>query len=102
MCASNDGSFFLAIWADWDGAAWEIAGKFFNSDGTSKTAQFAVNQASAGEQEKHYCACLANGQFVVTWRSTHADTGDIYARAFYDNGVAVGNEFIVNTFTTDE
>ena len=39
---------------------------------------------------------------MITWKTGHQNGGDVFARAYYDNGTAVDDEFLVNTYTTGE
>ena len=75
-------------------------------DPQSKTfgPEVMVNQTTAGNQTAAGIAKLSNGNFVMTWDSNDnsgADQGGwgMWARIYTPDGVAVGNEFLVNTYT---
>ena len=63
--------------------------------------EFRVNTARS-DQHCSSVAALADGGFVVTWTSLRQDGSDygIYGQRYMADGIAVGSEFIVNTFTT--
>ena len=61
-----------------------------------------VNTVTNGIQDNQKVAALANGGWVVTWRSSGQDApGDgVYSQAYDAAGVPIGAETQVNTFTT--
>ncbi|MCP4343110.1 MAG: hypothetical protein GY799_30605, partial [Desulfobulbaceae bacterium] len=70
------------------------------AEGTEKL----VNTYTTSYQWYPSVATLADGSYVITWTS-NAQDGDvdgIYAQRYYANGNAIGNEFQVNTETTDD
>ncbi|WP_348681074.1 beta strand repeat-containing protein [Alteromonas mediterranea] len=60
-----------------------------------------VNTFTAGGQFTPDVASFADGSYVVTWVSSTQDDSSwgVYAQRFDANGLAVGNEFLVNTTT---
>ncbi|MCU7815842.1 MAG: DUF4347 domain-containing protein, partial [Candidatus Thiodiazotropha sp. (ex Rostrolucina anterorostrata)] len=63
-----------------------------------------VNQTTTGDQITHYdsgnqVASDAAGNFVVVWAD--GNSGDVYGRLYDAAGTAQGNEFRVNTYTTN-
>src|SRR4029079_12981744 len=62
-----------------------------------------VNTQSIGAQMHTSVAGLTDGGFVVTWQSfgQDGDRGGIYGQRYGSAGQAVGNEFLINTNTTD-
>ena len=60
-----------------------------------------VNQITAGEQRYPAVAASASGAFVVVWESEVQDRGatDIFARRYGPDGLPLGDQFRVNTFT---
>ncbi|MCU7842016.1 MAG: DUF4347 domain-containing protein, partial [Candidatus Thiodiazotropha sp. (ex Troendleina suluensis)] len=63
-----------------------------------------VNQTTTGSQITHYdsgnqVASDAAGNFVVVWADDNS--GDVYGRLYDAAGTAQGNEFRVNTYTTN-
>jgi hypothetical protein len=80
---------------------------------TAATAQipygkeFQVNTNWQDDQFFPAVAALADGGFVVCWNSgiaknyTYTDHNDIYAQRYSVDGMAIGGEFIINTFQQD-
>ena len=96
----------LGIDGDLDG----IAARIFEADGSplvgqgllGRSDEFLVNQVTQGGQVEPSVAGLADGGFVVTWKTFQPDGsggghGDIAARLFDDKGLPLGPEFVVNT-----
>src|SRR5690606_36723938 len=76
------------------------------SDGDVKlsyqnSGEFHINTYTTGDQFAPEITALTNGGFVVTWTSEGQDGGAyvIYGQRYDANGVAQGNEFLVNTTT---
>ena len=106
MTALADGG-FVATWGSddpGDGSGC-IRARVFDADRNPTGADFVVNTTTANDQIIPSVTALADGGFVVTWEST--DTGDgsgecIRARVFDADGNPTGDDFIVNTTTTDD
>ncbi len=64
-------------------------------------SEFTVNSTTNGVQRDGVTAMDADGNFVVVWTSNQGGTLDIYARRFNAEGVAQGNNFLVNTTTAN-
>ena len=66
-------------------------------------AEFLVNTETNGNQDSASITALANGDFVITWRTLDGvdDTSSsgVKARVFDATGTAKGDEFLVNTET---
>jgi len=62
--------------------------------------EFQVNSYTTDDQEDPSVAALPDGGFVVVWHSEsqNGGTDDIYGQRYDRNGVAVGNEFMVNSY----
>ncbi len=62
--------------------------------------EFKVNTYTISDQRDPAITALNNGGFVVTWDSMDQDGSfeGIYAQRYDVNGVAQGNEFLVNTY----
>ena len=65
--------------------------------------EFLVNTEIAGYQDRSVITALVDGSFVVTWESLGQDgSGEgIYSQLFNANGTALGGEFQVNTYSTN-
>lgn len=94
----------VVVWAseNQDGDGWGIYGMRFDADGTSVGGEFLVNSLTLGDQQNASVAMDAIGNFVVTWTSSTGD-GDgatIFARRWNNQGMALGAEFQVNSYST--
>jgi hypothetical protein len=66
-------------------------------------SEFLVNTYTTGSQLKPDVASDPAGNFVVVWASSQeGDQSGIYAQRFSVTGATQGDEFQVNTYTTDE
>lgn len=76
--------------------------QFFSSNDIKIGTEQLVNTITTGDQEKPSLAMNSNGDFVVAWASYSSFNSiyDIKAR-LYKNNTPVGNEFLVNTYTTN-
>jgi diaminopimelate epimerase len=101
IAALADGRFVVTWYSD-DGADYDIRARIFNADGTAAGDDFIVNNTMAGDQESSTVAALADGRFVVTWHSDNGTDYDIRARIFNADGSAAGNDFVVNSTTTND
>jgi uncharacterized delta-60 repeat protein len=65
--------------------------------------EFQVNTYTAGRQDVPAAAMDRSGNSVVVWSSNGQDgsSDGVYAQRFDANGNTIGNEFRVNTFTSD-
>lgn len=84
-----------------------IQGQRFASDGMPLGEQFLVNTYTTNDQEKPKLAMSPQGDFVVVWESDGSDNGDtssfsLQGQLFAPNGVPIGDQFLVNTYTTDD
>lgn len=95
----------------------DVYAKILSPVGATVKSEFLVNQFTNYNQRSSTVAALKNGGFVMAWVSEQERTAvnsfdetngtlstqvinpsvDIYARLFQSNGVAVGNEFLVNS-----
>ncbi len=113
----------VLVWASFDQAGssslLDVYGQMFTPAGKKVGGEFLINQFTAYNQRSPAVAALKNGGFVVAWvseqeRSSFNLSGidntngslpavvglpsvDVYARFYNSNGVAQGNEFLVNT-----
>lgn len=73
---------------------------------TAVGSDFKVNQFTTGNQILSTVAIDGSGDFAITWQSAAQEASGsgngIYARRYDNTGAPVGNEFLVNTFTTGE
>ncbi len=73
----------------------------FNANGIAQGNEFKVNTFTDDYQDIPSITTLNSGDFVITWQSTNFtnfDT-DIRGQRFDANGISVGTEFKINTFS---
>jgi hypothetical protein len=113
----------VVVWASFDQASsnslLDVYGQVFLPAGQKVGGEFLINQFISYNQRSPAVAALKNGGFVVAWVSEQERTAfnlagidntngsppavigspsvDVYARFYNGNGVAQGNEFLVNT-----
>ncbi|MBI9038750.1 MAG: T9SS type A sorting domain-containing protein [Bacteroidales bacterium] len=96
---------YVVTWQDnRNGMNYDIYAQIYLSDGTKLGDNFKV---SDNNQTAHQCrpsiAVDPNMNFVVTWvDKRNSWKWDIYAQRFSNDGTALGNNFKVNTDTTNE
>jgi VCBS repeat-containing protein len=80
----------------------EISQQRYAANGSAVGDRTQVNATVADVQTDASVAALADGGWVVTWVSLHQDGDDfdIYQQRFDENGIAVGGEQSVNTYTS--
>jgi hypothetical protein len=102
-----DGS-FVAVWQDssnaYDGDGAAVVGQRFDASGNPLGGNFQVNSYTTANQTNPSVSLSPAGGFVVSWESRLQDgSGDAtVARRFGAAGNALGNDFVVNTYTTDD
>ena len=81
-----------------------IQGRRFNSSGIELGEQFQVNTYSTLDQSWPGLSQDGSGGFVVVWESLTPDGSDssnsVLAQRFSSNGIEVGGEFQINSYTT--
>ncbi|SFE19455.1 DUF4347 domain-containing protein [Nitrosomonas sp. Nm166] len=96
---------FVVSWesSGQDGSSLGIYAQRYDANGVAQGSEFQINTHTANTQSDPAIAALMNGGFVVSWASNGQDGSGygIYAQRYDANGVAQGNEFRVNTQTTD-
>ena len=97
---------FVIAWQSYgqDGSGFGVYAEHFAGNGSRIGNEFQVNTYISGAQSTPAIANLPNADFIITWQSYGQD-GDgwgIYAQHFAANGNRVGNEFQVNSYTTND
>ncbi len=109
----------VVVWGSFDEASanslQDVYGQIFTPTGQKIGGEFLINQFISYNQRTPTVAALPNGGFVAAWVSEQErvvgapsstavlasqmayPSVDIYARLYDGNGVAQGNEFLVNT-----
>lgn len=102
VASAHDGDFVVA-WqsAGQDGDGYGVFGQRFASDGTPQGDEFQINSYTAGNQLVPSVA-VDGGDFVVVWQSYGQDGSGygVFGQRFNDMGVALGDEFQVNSDTS--
>ena len=93
---------YVVVWRSdgaQDGSGYGLYGQRYDAKGAALGAEFQVNTYAQSNQYEPEIASLANGGFVVVWRSSGQDgSGEsVHAQIYGADGMAVGGEFRVNT-----
>ena len=91
----------LAAWTSSgeDGAGQGIMGRVLSAFGRGLAAPFVLNTTTADNQLDPAAAQSGSGAALVVWTGTDADGEGVYGRRFDADGVALGNDFLVNQTT---
>jgi hypothetical protein len=105
--AMDQGGNFIVVWSSYgqDGSSNGIFGRLFDPNCGPLGEEFQINATSSGNQAEPAVAMDAAAGFVVAWQGPgliEEDREDIFARRFDPNGLPVGGEFLVNSFTIDQ
>ena len=103
MAAASSGD-FVVVWQSLpaqDGSSYGIFGQRFDSGGAPRGAEFRVNTHRKSRQDLPSVASDASGNFVVAWQDRDADSYGVFGQRYDSAGVAQGDEFQINIFTTD-
>ena len=98
---------FVTVWSSYgqDGSSNGIFGQRFDPNCGQLGEECQINMVSSGNQAEPAVAMDAAAGFVVVWQgpeSVENDQEDIFARRFDPNGLPLGGEFRVNSFTNDQ
>jgi serralysin len=104
VAALADGG-YVVTWMDDLAVATDanIYAQRYGVDGNAVGSEFVVNTYAANHQEIPSVTGLADGGFVIVWRSTDQDDSGrgIYGQRYAADGTRAGSEFRVNTYTAD-
>ena len=96
---------FIVVWQsqEQDGDQQGVFGQRFTAMGVPQGGDFQVNTFTTNSQFAPAIHANANGQFTVVWQSSGQDGDDfgVFAQLYSPSGTPVGDEFQVNTSTTD-
>jgi hypothetical protein len=99
-----DGS-LVVVWEQLGaaGGLFDLGGRRFNASGSPLGGAFLVTSHTTGVQNFADVAMADNGDFVVVWidHSRDGDSLGIFAQRFDAQGTLLGDDFQVNTSTTD-
>ena len=87
-----------------DGNDYGVFGQRINDDGSFLGNEFQVNTYTNGRQGSSAVTANSSGHFIVVWESILGDGSGygVYGQRYDNSGVAVGSEFLVNNFTTND
>jgi S-layer family protein len=96
---------FVVVWEDHnnrDGSGSAIFGQRYDASGNRLGSEFQVNSYTTGNQRIPSVSVSPAGGFVVAWSSEFGDGSayGMFARRFDASGNAVGDDFVVNAYTT--
>ena len=77
----------------------DIFGKIYDTNGGTLSAVEIKIDQPGGNDTAVVVAATADGGFIAAWSSAPVSSYDIYARRFNSDGVAMGQQFIVNRLT---
>ncbi|MEM9597777.1 MAG: hypothetical protein AAGD06_26155 [Acidobacteriota bacterium] len=105
VAVQPDGT-FLIVWESdgQDGSDATVIARLFAPDGTPTSGEIQLNQTTAGDQEHLSVAVDGMGGYVVIWDGEASSGGsfdEIWGRRILANGTVVGDEFRVNTSTSN-
>ena len=85
---------------------YNVYGQLHTADGTLIGDEFQINTENEYNQRDPSVTALKNGDFIVTWESNYQDTTSsdygVYGQRFGTDGAAKGDEFRINTRTSQE
>ena len=103
--AADSAGNFVVVWESegQDGSGSGIFARRFSPVGAPVSGEFQVNVFTINAQQNPSVSASVNGAFVVVWQSDGSDaSGDGVVGRLYDPaGQPIGEEFMVNSFTTD-
>ena len=96
---------FIVVWhsSEQDGDQYGIFGQRYHANGNPQGNDFQVNTFTTSTQSYPDVQANDAGQFTVVWQSWGQDGDDIgvFGQLYNASGIRVGDEFQVNTSTTD-
>jgi hypothetical protein len=106
--ASLENGGFVVVWRLGYASIGGIFAQLFDKDGNKVGSEFRVNSYTVVDNnlsEHPGIAGLPGGNFVVSWSTRYADSGQSFAvmgQVFDASGHRVGTEFVANTYYTDD
>ena len=103
--ASDASGNFVVVWESEseDGERHRVAGQRYDSSGNPLGGEFQVNTYTTNTLDDPSVASDASGNFVVIWSSFRQDESNygVFGQRYDSGGNALGGEFQVNTYTTN-
>jgi len=102
----NNGNFIIVWSNNGQGGSWEINGQKFNSNGTKLGTELYINTYTSYDCWYPEVETLIDSNFIVSWvdgnsfsKGQDGSGAGIYGQKFNSNGVRLGSEFQVHTYT---
>ncbi len=94
---------YLICWEGYDESRQGIYAQLYNENNVRIGNEFRVNTYTNEAQLRPSATELINGNFVISWSSDIQDGSwdGIFAKIFDENGNPIGDEFQVNSHTSD-
>lgn len=111
VIASDASGRFVVVWesepTEEDPSGSSVRGRRFAADGSPQGGEFQLNSYTTSSQQRPEVAMDAAGNFVAVWSSfgsygTDRSNRSIQGRRFAADGTALGAEFQVNAYTTND
>jgi hypothetical protein len=103
--ASDATGHFVVVWSgSGQGDSNGVFGRRFDGEGVPQSDQFRVNSYTFAQQERPSVASDLTGNFVIVWQGIGPASEDgfgIFGQRFDSVGLPQGQEFKVNSYTTD-
>jgi hypothetical protein len=101
--AMNAAGDFAVSWWTYETEEQRVYARRYDASGASQGGEFQVNTTSGGSKQLPDVAMSADGDFVVVWQSAPQDGSQdaVVGQRYSAAGVAYGEEFLVNTYKTD-
>ncbi|MES9914680.1 MAG: Ig-like domain-containing protein [Candidatus Thiodiazotropha sp. 4PDIV1] len=97
---------FVVVWesANQDGDLDGVYFQRYDANGVAQGVETLVNTTTTDDQDDPQITALSNGGFAIVWEALNqdGDGGGIYGRIFDASGLAVTNEFLINTTTAND
>lgn len=96
---------FVVVWQSPDaGAATDVRGQRFASNGSTVGSEFLVNTITIDGQNAAAVDVDSDGDFIVVWSSAGSsgsdnDSTSIQGQLFSSSGASIGDEFQINSYT---
>ncbi len=105
VTALDDGGFVVSWQSNGqDGDGYGIFAQRYDASGNAVGSEFQVNTTTSNSQEFSTGEGLSDGGFLIAWTSNLQDGSGygVFGQRFDQNGSSVGNEFQINTYTTND
>jgi hypothetical protein len=100
-CASDREGNFVVSWQDGRGQSWDIYARRFDRNGNPLSNDFRVNDDNTNQfQGDPEVAMREDGSFIIVWSDEREGNSDIYGQRFAPDGSRIGENFLVNEFTS--